>query len=67
MTPKLMCNYFKGGYGETCDILIQHHSRLFQTLIQMTQNDDIKENMVRLIFLSMFMYMSVFLHVEYYF
>lgn len=36
----------QGGYGETCEILIQHHSRLFQTLIQMTQNDDIKENMV---------------------
>ncbi|XP_036442266.1 E3 ubiquitin-protein ligase HACE1 isoform X1 [Colossoma macropomum] len=37
----------KGGYGETCEILIQHHGRLFQTLIQMTQNDDIKENMLR--------------------
>lgn len=37
----------KGGYGETCAILIQHHGRLFQTLIQMTQNDDIKESMVR--------------------
>lgn len=36
----------QGGYGETCEILIQHHGRLFQTLIQMTQNDDIKENMV---------------------
>lgn len=37
----------KGGYGETCEILLQHHPRLFQTLIQMTQNDDIKESMVR--------------------
>lgn len=36
----------QGGYGETCEILIQHHSRLFLTLIQMTQNNDIKENMV---------------------
>ncbi|XP_077455368.1 E3 ubiquitin-protein ligase HACE1 isoform X3 [Stigmatopora argus] len=36
-----------GGYGETCEILIQHHSRLFQMLIQMTQNDDIKEKMLR--------------------
>ncbi|XP_020565640.1 E3 ubiquitin-protein ligase HACE1 isoform X1 [Oryzias latipes] len=36
-----------GGYGETCEILIQHHGRLFQTLVQMTQNDDIRENMVR--------------------
>lgn len=36
----------QGGYGETCEILIQHHGRLFQTLIQMTQNDDIKESMV---------------------
>ncbi|KAA8587865.1 hypothetical protein FQN60_016727 [Etheostoma spectabile] len=35
------------GYGETCEILIQHHSRLFQTLIQMTQNDEMKENMLR--------------------
>lgn len=38
--------FWKGGYGETCEILIQHHGRLFQILIQMTQNDDIKENMV---------------------
>lgn len=36
----------QGGYGETCEILIQHHSRLFLTLIQMTQNNEIKENMV---------------------
>lgn len=36
----------QGGYGETCEILIQHHSRLFQTLIQMTQNEELKENMV---------------------
>ncbi len=41
-----VCVCVQGGYGETCEILIQHHSRLFQTLIQMTQNDDIKENMV---------------------
>ncbi|KAM4771820.1 E3 ubiquitin-protein ligase HACE1 isoform 4-T4 [Rhinophrynus dorsalis] len=37
----------QGGYGETCDVLIQHHPRLFQTLIQMTQNEDLKENMLR--------------------
>lgn len=37
----------KGGYGETCEILMQYNGRLFQALIQMTQNDDIKENMVR--------------------
>lgn len=36
----------QGGYGETCEILIQHHTRLFLSLIQMTQNDDIKESMV---------------------
>uniref|UniRef100_A0A7N6AKU1 E3 ubiquitin-protein ligase HACE1 n=1 Tax=Anabas testudineus TaxID=64144 RepID=A0A7N6AKU1_ANATE len=45
ITPLELC--VQGGYGETCEILIQHHSRLFQTLIQMTQNDDIKENMLR--------------------
>ncbi|KAG1936203.1 E3 ubiquitin-protein ligase HACE1 [Pimephales promelas] len=45
VTPLDLC--VQGGYGETCEILIQHHSRLFQTLIQMTQNDDIKENMLR--------------------
>ncbi|XP_028985006.1 E3 ubiquitin-protein ligase HACE1 isoform X2 [Betta splendens] len=45
ITPLELC--VQGGYGETCDLLIQHHSRLFQTLIQMTQNDDIKENMLR--------------------
>uniref|UniRef100_A0A668AQ66 E3 ubiquitin-protein ligase HACE1 n=1 Tax=Myripristis murdjan TaxID=586833 RepID=A0A668AQ66_9TELE len=45
VTPLDLC--VQGGYGETCEILIQHHCRLFQTLIQMTQNDDIKENMLR--------------------
>ncbi|XP_016405866.1 E3 ubiquitin-protein ligase HACE1 [Sinocyclocheilus rhinocerous] len=45
VTPLDLC--VQGGYGESCAILIQHHSRLFQTLIQMTQNDDIKENMLR--------------------
>uniref|UniRef100_A0A673AXL0 E3 ubiquitin-protein ligase HACE1 n=1 Tax=Sphaeramia orbicularis TaxID=375764 RepID=A0A673AXL0_9TELE len=45
VTPLDLC--VQGGYGETCEILIQHHNRLFQTLIQMTQNDDIKENMLR--------------------
>ncbi|XP_039973738.1 E3 ubiquitin-protein ligase HACE1 isoform X2 [Xiphias gladius] len=45
ITPLDLC--VQGGYGETCEILIQHHSRLFQTLIQMTQNDEIKENMLR--------------------
>uniref|UniRef100_A0A672MDK6 HECT domain and ankyrin repeat containing E3 ubiquitin protein ligase 1 n=1 Tax=Sinocyclocheilus grahami TaxID=75366 RepID=A0A672MDK6_SINGR len=45
VTPLDLC--VQGGYGETCEILIQHHSRLFQTLIKMTQNDDIKENMLR--------------------
>uniref|UniRef100_A0AAQ5YLU8 E3 ubiquitin-protein ligase HACE1 n=2 Tax=Amphiprion TaxID=80969 RepID=A0AAQ5YLU8_AMPOC len=45
VTPLDLC--VQGGYGETCEILIQHHTRLFQTLIQMTQNDDIKENMLR--------------------
>ncbi|XP_013883279.1 E3 ubiquitin-protein ligase HACE1 [Austrofundulus limnaeus] len=44
-TPLDLC--VQGGYGETCEILIQHHSRLFQTLIQMTQNEDMKENMLR--------------------
>uniref|UniRef100_A0A3P8Z7C0 E3 ubiquitin-protein ligase HACE1 n=1 Tax=Esox lucius TaxID=8010 RepID=A0A3P8Z7C0_ESOLU len=45
ITPLDLC--VQGGYGETCEILIQHHGRLFQTLIQMTQNYDIKENMLR--------------------
>uniref|UniRef100_A0A9J8C5H2 E3 ubiquitin-protein ligase HACE1 n=1 Tax=Cyprinus carpio carpio TaxID=630221 RepID=A0A9J8C5H2_CYPCA len=45
VSPLDLC--VQGGYGETCEILIQHHSRLFQTLIQMTQNDDIKESMLR--------------------
>ncbi|XP_004077774.1 E3 ubiquitin-protein ligase HACE1 isoform X2 [Oryzias latipes] len=45
VTPLDLC--VQGGYGETCEILIQHHGRLFQTLVQMTQNDDIRENMVR--------------------
>ncbi|GCB59833.1 E3 ubiquitin-protein ligase HACE1 isoform X1 [Scyliorhinus torazame] len=45
VTPLDLC--VQGGYGETCEILIQHHPRLFQTLIQMTQNVDIKENMLR--------------------
>uniref|UniRef100_A0A671UT70 E3 ubiquitin-protein ligase HACE1 n=1 Tax=Sparus aurata TaxID=8175 RepID=A0A671UT70_SPAAU len=45
ITPLDLC--VQGGYGETCEILIQHHGRLFQTLIQMTQNDDIKESMLR--------------------
>ncbi|XP_051573978.1 E3 ubiquitin-protein ligase HACE1-like isoform X1 [Myxocyprinus asiaticus] len=45
VTPLDLC--VQGGYGETCEILIQHHSRLFQMLIQMTQNEDIKENMLR--------------------
>lgn len=45
VTPLDLC--VQGGYGETCEILIQHHGRLFQTLIQMTQNDDIRENMLR--------------------
>ncbi|KAL4657477.1 E3 ubiquitin-protein ligase HACE1 isoform X1 [Arapaima gigas] len=45
VTPLDLC--VQGGYGETCEVLIQHHGRLFQTLIQMTQNDDIKENMLR--------------------
>ncbi|KAG7475139.1 E3 ubiquitin-protein ligase HACE1 isoform X1 [Solea senegalensis] len=45
ITPMDLC--VQGGYGETCEILIQHHSRLFQTLIQMTQNDEMKESMLR--------------------
>ncbi|KAM6935758.1 E3 ubiquitin-protein ligase HACE1 isoform 3-T4 [Lycodopsis pacificus] len=45
ITPLDLC--VQGGYGETCEILIQHHGRLFQTLIQMTQNDEMKENMLR--------------------
>ncbi|KAJ8411456.1 hypothetical protein AAFF_G00162640 [Aldrovandia affinis] len=45
VTPMDLC--VQGGYGETCEILIQHHGRLFQALIQMTQNDDIKESMLR--------------------
>ncbi|XP_073531871.1 E3 ubiquitin-protein ligase HACE1 isoform X3 [Phyllobates terribilis] len=45
VTPLDLC--VQGGYGETCDVLIQHHPRLFETLIQMTQNEDLRENMLR--------------------
>ncbi|XP_062395211.1 E3 ubiquitin-protein ligase HACE1 isoform X1 [Sardina pilchardus] len=45
VTPLDLC--VQGGYGETCEILIQHHGRLFQTLIQMTQNEELKESMLR--------------------
>uniref|UniRef100_A0A3Q2DQ09 E3 ubiquitin-protein ligase HACE1 n=1 Tax=Cyprinodon variegatus TaxID=28743 RepID=A0A3Q2DQ09_CYPVA len=45
ITPLDLC--VQGGYGETCEILIQHHARLFLMLIQMTQNEDVKENMLR--------------------
>lgn len=47
----IMC-LFQGGYGETCEVLIQHHPRLFQTIIQMTQNEDLRENMVNLVAIS---------------
>ncbi|XP_042336520.1 E3 ubiquitin-protein ligase HACE1 isoform X3 [Sceloporus undulatus] len=43
VTPLDLC--VQGGYGETCEVLIQHHPRLFQTIIQMTQNEDLRENM----------------------
>lgn len=42
-------SFFQGGYGETCEVLIQHHPRLFQTIIHMTQNEDLRENMVNLV------------------
>ncbi|XP_074846919.1 E3 ubiquitin-protein ligase HACE1 isoform X2 [Carettochelys insculpta] len=45
VSPLDLC--VQGGYGETCEILIQHHPRLFQTIIQMTQNEDLRENMLR--------------------
>ncbi|XP_032999391.1 E3 ubiquitin-protein ligase HACE1 isoform X1 [Lacerta agilis] len=45
VTPLDLC--VQGGYGETCEILIQHHPRLFQTIIQMTQNEELRENMLR--------------------
>ncbi|KAL7987871.1 hypothetical protein Chor_006790 [Crotalus horridus] len=44
VTPLDLC--VQGGYGETCEVLIQHHPRLFQTIIQMTQNEDLRENML---------------------
>lgn len=44
-TPLDLC--VQGGYGETCEVLIQYHPRLFQTIIQMTQNEDLRENMLR--------------------
>ncbi|NXX82457.1 HACE1 ligase, partial [Urocolius indicus] len=44
VTPLDLC--VQGGYGETCEVLIQYHPRLFQTIIQMTQNEDLRENMV---------------------
>ncbi|XP_053111616.1 E3 ubiquitin-protein ligase HACE1 isoform X9 [Hemicordylus capensis] len=45
VTPLDLC--VQGGYGETCEVLIQHHPRLFQAIIQMTQNEDLRENMLR--------------------
>ncbi|XP_005999628.1 E3 ubiquitin-protein ligase HACE1 isoform X3 [Latimeria chalumnae] len=45
VTPLDLC--VQGGYGETCEILIQQHPRLFQTLIQMTQNEEFREIMLR--------------------
>ncbi|XP_077159406.1 E3 ubiquitin-protein ligase HACE1 isoform X3 [Paroedura picta] len=45
VTPLDLC--VQGGYGETCEVLIQHHPRLFQTIIQMTQNEELRENMLR--------------------
>ncbi|XP_075718327.1 E3 ubiquitin-protein ligase HACE1 isoform X2 [Rhinoderma darwinii] len=45
VSPLDLC--VQGGYGETCEVLIQHHPRLFQTLIQMTQNEELRENMLR--------------------
>ncbi|TKC52588.1 hypothetical protein EI555_018037, partial [Monodon monoceros] len=43
VSPLDLC--VQGGYGETCEVLIQYHPRLFQTIIQMTQNEDLRENM----------------------
>ncbi|XP_056674604.1 E3 ubiquitin-protein ligase HACE1 isoform X7 [Monodelphis domestica] len=45
VTPLDLC--VQGGYGETCEVLIQYHPRLFQTIIQMTQNEELRENMLR--------------------
>ncbi|XP_041509590.1 E3 ubiquitin-protein ligase HACE1 [Microtus oregoni] len=45
VTPLDLC--VQGGYGETCEVLIQYHPRLFQTIVQMTQNEDLRENMLR--------------------
>ncbi|XP_074189446.1 E3 ubiquitin-protein ligase HACE1 isoform X6 [Rhinolophus sinicus] len=45
VTPLDLC--VQGGYGETCEVLIQYHPRLFQTIIQMTQSEDLRENMLR--------------------
>ncbi|ERE82688.1 E3 ubiquitin-protein ligase [Cricetulus griseus] len=45
VTPLDLC--VQGGYGETCEVLIQYHPRLFRTIVQMTQNEDLRENMLR--------------------
>uniref|UniRef100_A0A8I6ADJ5 E3 ubiquitin-protein ligase HACE1 n=1 Tax=Rattus norvegicus TaxID=10116 RepID=A0A8I6ADJ5_RAT len=45
VTPLDLC--VQGGYGQTCEVLIQYHPRLFQTIVQMTQNEDLRENMLR--------------------
>ncbi|KAM9155982.1 E3 ubiquitin-protein ligase HACE1 isoform 5-T5 [Pangshura tecta] len=45
VTPLDLC--VQGGYGETCEVLIHHHPRLFQAIIQMTQNEELRENMLR--------------------
>ncbi|XP_048349803.1 E3 ubiquitin-protein ligase HACE1 isoform X4 [Sphaerodactylus townsendi] len=45
VTPLDLC--VQGGYGETCEVLIHHHPRLFQIIVQMTQKEDLRENMLR--------------------
>uniref|UniRef100_A0A8C4R9R6 HECT-type E3 ubiquitin transferase n=1 Tax=Eptatretus burgeri TaxID=7764 RepID=A0A8C4R9R6_EPTBU len=46
-TPLDLC--VQGGYAETCEVLLEHQPRLFQLLLQMAQDIDVRESMLRLV------------------
>ncbi|CAN0226672.1 unnamed protein product [Lampetra fluviatilis] len=45
VTPIDLC--VQGGYGETCEVLLLHQPRLFQPLVQMAQDPNVSESMLR--------------------
>uniref|UniRef100_UPI00358E10FD E3 ubiquitin-protein ligase HACE1 isoform X2 n=1 Tax=Myxine glutinosa TaxID=7769 RepID=UPI00358E10FD len=47
ITPLDLC--VQGGYAETCEVLLEHQPRLFQLLLQMAQDLDVRESMLRLV------------------